>query len=102
MRRVVITGLGMVTPLGIGVEANWRRLINGESGIGAIGTFDVSDLPSRIAGQVPRGEAGSGRWHPADFVPAKEVRKNDEFILFAMAAAREAIEDAGWTPEDDA
>jgi 3-oxoacyl-[acyl-carrier-protein] synthase II len=101
MRRVVVTGLGMVTPLGMGVETNWRRLVNGESGISAIERFDVSDLPSKIAGQVPRGESGSGLWHPADFVPSKEIRKNDEFILFAMAAAREAIENSGWVPESD-
>ncbi|HET8727668.1 MAG TPA: beta-ketoacyl-ACP synthase II, partial [Alphaproteobacteria bacterium] len=96
-----VTGLGMVTPLGVGVETNWRRLIGGESGIKAIDSFDVSDLPSKIAGQLPRGEAGSGLWNAADYVPVKETRKNDEFILYAMAAAREAIEDAGWTPDDE-
>ncbi|MEO3433542.1 beta-ketoacyl-ACP synthase II [Inquilinus sp. CAU 1745] len=101
MRRVVVTGLGMVSPLGVGVKTNWDRLTNAESGISRIERFDVSDLPSRIAGQAPRGEAGSGLWHPADFVPPKEVRKNDEFILFAMAAAKEAVEDADWTPDDE-
>jgi 3-oxoacyl-[acyl-carrier-protein] synthase II len=91
----------MVTPLGVGVQTNWRRLINAESGIGAIQGFDVSDLPSKVAGQIPRGESGSGLWHAPDFVPAKEQRKNDEFILYAMGAAREAVEDSGWVPDTD-
>jgi 3-oxoacyl-[acyl-carrier-protein] synthase II len=101
MRRVVVTGIGLVTPLGIGAERVWRRLLNGESGIGAIQSFDVSDLPAKIAGQVPRGETAEGRFNVDDWVPPKDQRKMDTFILFAMGAAIQAIEDSGWRPEDD-
>jgi 3-oxoacyl-[acyl-carrier-protein] synthase II len=101
MRRVVVTGLGMVTPLGFGVENNWRRLINGESGIRAIQSFDVSDLPAKIAGQVPRGETSSGLFNPDDHVQPKEQRKMDEFIILAIAAAGEAIRDSGWQPTEE-
>jgi 3-oxoacyl-[acyl-carrier-protein] synthase II len=100
MRRVVVTGIGLVTPLGIGAEHVWRRLLNGESGIGAIQSFDVSDLPAKIAGQVPRGETAEGRFNVDDWVPPKDQRKMDIFILFAMGAAIQAIEDSGWNPED--
>jgi 3-oxoacyl-[acyl-carrier-protein] synthase II len=100
MRRVVVTGIGLVTPLGIGAEHVWRRLLNGESGIGAIQSFDVSDLPAKIAGQVPRGETAEGRFNVDDWVPPKDQRKMDIFILFAMGAAIQAIEDSGWKPED--
>jgi 3-oxoacyl-[acyl-carrier-protein] synthase II len=100
MRRVVVTGIGLVTPLGIGAEHVWRRLLNGESGIGAIQSFDVSDLPAKIAGQVPRGETSEGRFNVDDWVPPKDQRKMDTFILFAMGAAIQAIEDSGWKPED--
>lgn len=105
MRRVVITGLGLVTPLGVGVGHVWGRLLRGESGIRAIDTFDVSDLPSKIAGLVPRGAPGSaaaGLFHPDDFVAPKEQRKNDTFIIYALAAAKEAVHDAGWLPTDEA
>jgi len=100
MRRVVVTGLGMVTPLGCGVEATWRRLIDGQSGITAIQSFDVSDLPAKIAGMVPRGETSSGLFNADDWVPPKDQRKMDEFIVYALAAAAQAVEDAGWKPED--
>jgi 3-oxoacyl-[acyl-carrier-protein] synthase II len=100
MRRVVVTGIGLVTPLGIGADHVWRRLLNGESGIGAIQSFDVSDLPAKIAGQVPRGETAEGRFNVDDWVPPKDQRKMDTFILFAMGAAIQAIEDSGWRPAD--
>jgi 3-oxoacyl-[acyl-carrier-protein] synthase II len=98
MRRVVITGIGLVTPLGVGAEHVWRRLLGGESGVGAIQSFDVSDLPSKIAGQVPRGETSSGAFNADDWVPPKDQRRMDEFIVYAMAAAEQAVSDAGWRP----
>ncbi|MBF0332985.1 MAG: beta-ketoacyl-ACP synthase II [Alphaproteobacteria bacterium] len=100
MRRVVVTGLGMITPLGYGVDANWRRLLNGESGIRFIDTFDVSDLPAKIAGLIPRGK-GEGLFDPDSVVTSKDRRRMDEFIVYALAAAQEAVEDSGWTPEDE-
>ena len=101
MRRVVITGLGLVTPLGIGVEHVWKRLINSESGIGAIQSFDVSDLPAKVAGQVPRGETAAGHFNADDWVPPKDQRKMDDFIIFAIGAATQAVNDSGWTPTDE-
>jgi 3-oxoacyl-[acyl-carrier-protein] synthase II len=101
MRRVVVTGLGLVTPLGVGVEHVWKRLLNSESGIGAIQSFDVSDLPAKIAGQVPRGETKSGNFNADDWVQPKDQRKMDEFIVFAMGAATQAVEDSGWKPTDE-
>ena len=98
MRRVVVTGLGMVTPLGCGVEATWRRLIGGESGISRVDRVDVSDLPSRIAGQVPRGDGLNGTYQSDQWMEPKEQRKVDEFIVFAMCAARQALDDARWHP----
>ncbi|HTZ78733.1 MAG TPA: beta-ketoacyl-ACP synthase II [Stellaceae bacterium] len=100
MRRVVVTGLGMVTPLGCGVEVTWRRLLEGQSGIRAIQDFDVSDLPAKIAAQVPRGETSSGLFNADEWVPPKEQRKMDEFIVYALAAATQAVEDSGWKPQD--
>ena len=101
MRRVVVTGMGLVTPLGIGLDQVWHRLLAGESGIGAIQSFDVSDLPSRVAGQVPRGDRASGLFNADDWVPPKDQRRMDEFIVFAMAAAVQAVEDAGWLPDNE-
>lgn len=101
MRRVVVTGLGLVTPLGVGVKVNWDRLINGESGIRAIQSFDVSDLASKVAGQVPRGETSEGKFNADDWVPAKEQRRMDDFIILGLAAAVQAVEDAGWKPQDE-
>jgi 3-oxoacyl-[acyl-carrier-protein] synthase II len=100
MRRVVVTGMGLVTPLGLGVEHVWRKLLAGDSGITAIRTFDVSDLPAKIAGSVPRGAAQPGLLDPNDYVPGKEQRRMSDFILYAIAAAQEAIATAGWTPSD--
>jgi 3-oxoacyl-[acyl-carrier-protein] synthase II len=99
MRRVVVTGLGMVTPLACGVEPTWQRLLAGESGIGRIGTFEVADLPCKIAGQVPRGEGSNGTFNADQWMEPKEQRKVDDFILFAVAAATQALEDADWHPQ---
>jgi 3-oxoacyl-[acyl-carrier-protein] synthase II len=98
MRRVVVTGLGMVTPLGAGVKPTWERLIAGQSGVRAIQSFDVTDLPSKIAGQVPKGEASEGLFNADVFVTPQERRRIGEFVLYGLAAAQEAVEDAGWKP----
>jgi 3-oxoacyl-[acyl-carrier-protein] synthase II len=98
MRRVVVTGLGMVTPLGAGVAATWSRLTAGHSGVRAIQSFDVADLPSKIAGQVPKGEAADGLFNADVFVTPQERRRIGEFVLYGLAAAQEAVEDAGWKP----
>jgi 3-oxoacyl-[acyl-carrier-protein] synthase II len=98
MKRVVVTGIGLVTPLGVGAEFVWKRLIEGRSGIRAIQSFDVSDLPSKIAGQVPQGDIASGHFNADDWVPTKDQRKMDDFIVFALAAAEQAVSDAGWKP----
>jgi 3-oxoacyl-[acyl-carrier-protein] synthase II len=98
MRRVVVTGLGLVTPLGVGVERTWSKLLQGESGVRAIQSFDVSDLPAKIAGQLPRGETKDGNYNADDWVEPKEQRRMDPFIVYAMAAAQQAIEDAGCKP----
>jgi len=100
MRRVVVTGLGLVTPLGSGVAHNWQRLIDGESGIGAIQGFEVADLPSKIAGQVPIGETAEGGFNVDDYLTPKDRRRLDPFIVFGLAAAQQAVEDADWRPDD--
>ncbi len=102
MRQVVVTGMGLVTPLGIGLDAVWRRLVAGESGVRAIQSFDVSDLPAKIAAQVPRGDKEAGLFNADDWIPPREQRRMDEFIIYAMAAAALAVEDAGWYPADEA
>jgi len=101
MRRVVVTGLGLVTPLGSGVDHNWARLIKGESGLNAIESFDVSDLPCKVAGQIPRGDGTGGTFNPDDWLVPKEQRKIDTFILYALGAAVQAVEDSGWKPTDE-
>jgi len=93
--------MGLVTPLGCGVEPTWKRLLAGESGLRGIQSFDVSDLPAKVAGQVPRGETSSGLFNADDWVAPKEQRKMDEFIIFGLAAAIQAVEDSGWKPTDD-
>ncbi|MFN3077650.1 MAG: beta-ketoacyl-ACP synthase II [Alphaproteobacteria bacterium] len=98
MRRVVVTGMGLVTPLGSGVDVNWQRLTNNESGIGVIEHFDVSDMPAKIAGVVPVGKGGGRLFNADDYVPAKDRRRMDQFIVFAIAAATQAVEDSGWKP----
>ncbi|MBN9565352.1 MAG: beta-ketoacyl-ACP synthase II [Alphaproteobacteria bacterium] len=101
MRRVVITGLGLVTPLGCGVDNVWKRLISSQSGIRQIDRFDVSDLPAKIGGLVPHGKYADGLFDLDEWVPIKDQRKMDRFIHYAISAARQAIEDSGWMPEDE-
>ena len=101
MRRVVITGMGIVSPLGVGTAHVWKRLLAGESGIGAIQSFDVKDLPAKIAGQVPQGARADGKLDMAEWIPPKDQRKMDRFIHLAMVAATQAVEDSGWMPEDE-
>ncbi len=96
LRRVVVTGLGLVTPLGCGVEATWSRLLEGKSGARRIAEFDVSDLTCQIGCFVPRGALTDGKFDPDDWMEPKEQRKVDDFIIFAMGAAHQALEDADW------
>ncbi|TAJ84885.1 beta-ketoacyl-ACP synthase II [Reyranella sp.] len=101
MRRVVVTGMGMVTPLGDGVDTNWRRLMAAESGIRAIQAFDTSDLATKIAGEVPLGEKANGHFNADAYIAPKDQRKLDKFIIFGLAAAEQAVEDSGWKPQDE-
>jgi 3-oxoacyl-[acyl-carrier-protein] synthase II len=98
MKRVVITGLGMVTPMACGVEATWRRLLAGHSAAARVENFDVSDLPCQIAAQVPRGDAPDA-FDPDDWMDPKERRRVDDFIVYGMSAASQALRDANWAPE---
>lgn len=100
MRRVVVTGMGMVSPLGVGVDVNWRRLIAGESGLGKISRFDASDLPCQVAGEIPRGDAPD-QFNPDRYIEPKEQKKMDYFIHYAMGAAHEAVKDSGYVPKTD-
>jgi 3-oxoacyl-[acyl-carrier-protein] synthase II len=100
MRRVVVTGIGLVSPLGCGADITWKRLLDGESGIRRTQRVDVSDLPAQIAGEVPYGTA-PGEFNVDEWVPVKEQKKCDTFIWYAMAAASMAVEDSGWKPEDE-
>ncbi|MBH0239656.1 beta-ketoacyl-ACP synthase II [Methylobrevis albus] len=100
MRRVVITGLGMVSPLASGVEATWDRILAGKSGARRIDTFEVDDLPCQIACVIPRGDGSDGTFNADLHLEPKEQRKVDDFIVFAIAAADQAVADSGWTPTD--
>ena len=99
MRRVVVTGLGMVTPLACGVDATWERILGSKSGIRRIEKFDVSDLPCKIAAQIPRGDGTDGAYNPDQWMEPKEQRKVDEFIVYGLCAARQALDDANWHPK---
>ena len=99
MRRVVVTGMGIACPLGIGVEHVWRRLINSESGIGGIQAFDTKDLPCKVAGEVPAGARATGGLDIGEWIPVKDQKKMDRFIHLGMVAASEAVEDSGWVPD---
>ena len=101
MRRVVVTGMGIACPLGLGVEHVWKRLLNADSGIGAIQSFDVGELPAKIAGTIPRGPKAEGKLDMGEWVAPKDQRKMDRFIQFALVAASEAVEDSGWMPADE-
>jgi 3-oxoacyl-[acyl-carrier-protein] synthase II len=99
MRRVVVTGLGLVTPLASGVEKTWERLLAGQSGAGTITRFDASHLATTYACEVPLGDGSDGTFNPDDWMEPKERRKVDDFILYGMAAAAQAVEDSGWLPQ---
>ncbi|MCQ8781375.1 beta-ketoacyl-ACP synthase II [Mangrovibrevibacter kandeliae] len=99
MRRVVITGIGMVSPLGVGADTSWQRLIAGVSGAGKVESFETSDLACQVACQIPRGDGSDGTFDPDLWMEPKEQRKVDDFIIYAVAAAAEALDDANWHPE---
>ncbi len=101
MRRVVVTGMGIACPLGLGVEHVWKRLVAGESGIKAIQSFDTSELTAKIAGQVPAGTRAEGKLDIGEWIPIKDQKKMDRFIHLALVAASEAVEDSGWVPPDE-
>jgi 3-oxoacyl-[acyl-carrier-protein] synthase II len=101
MRRVVVTGIGLVTPLGCGIDANWSRLISSQSGIRKLEGFDTSDLPAKIGGQVPEGETSQGLFKADDWISPKDQRRMDKFIVYGLAAAVQAVQDSGWTPTGD-
>lgn len=101
MRRVVVTGLGLVTPLACGVEETWSRLLAGQSGASAITKFKTDDLATRIACQVPRGDGSDGTFNPDQWVDAKEQRRMDDFIIYGLAAAKQAVADSGWAPQTE-
>ena len=98
MRRVVVTGLGIINSLGVGVKNNWEKLISGECGISSIETFDVTDLPAKIAGQIPVNGSSSDDFIVDNWIPKKDQRKMDEFIIYGLCAAQQAVEDSGWSP----
>lgn len=100
-RRVVVTGMGIACPLGVGVANVWQRMLAGESGIGPIRLFDAKDLPARIAGEVPTGSKTEGKLDFNEWIPVKDQKKMDRFIQFALVAAAEAVEDSGWVPESE-
>jgi 3-oxoacyl-[acyl-carrier-protein] synthase II len=102
MRRVVVTGLGMVSPLACGVEETWKRLLAGESGAGTITRFDADHLATNYACEIPFGDGTNGTFNPDDWMEPKDQRKVDPFILYAMAAAEQAVTQAGWKPENEA
>ena len=101
MRRVVVTGMGIACPLGVGVDHVWRRMLNAESGIASIQSFDTKDLPCKIAGQVPPGSRAEGGLDIGEWIPVKDQKKMDRFVHLAMAAGGEAVEDSGWVPESE-
>ena len=101
MWRVVVTGMGIACPLGLGVGHVWQRLLAGDSGISAIESFDTSDLPARIAGQIPRGTKAEHKLDVAEWIPSKDIKKMDRFIQYAIVAAAEAVENSGWVPETE-
>jgi 3-oxoacyl-[acyl-carrier-protein] synthase II len=102
MRRVVVTGLGMLSPLACGVEATWSRLLAGESGANKIRYFNASHLPCQIACEIPLGDGSDGTYNADEWMAQRDQRKVDRFIVYAMCAADQAVRDAGWTPEEEA
>lgn len=101
MRRVVVTGLGMVSPLACGVEETWKRLLAAESAAGTITRFDADHLATNYACEIPRGDGTNGTFNPDDWMEPKEQRKVDDFILYGIAAATQAVSDSGWAPSTD-
>jgi 3-oxoacyl-[acyl-carrier-protein] synthase II len=101
MRRVVVTGLGLVTPLACGVEESWAALLAGKSGASPITKFKIDDLATKIACQVPRGDGAAGTFNPDQWVDPKEQRRMDEFIIYGLAAAKQAVIDSGWEPRTE-
>ena len=101
MRRVVVTGLGMVTPLASGVDETWTRLLAGESGAGPITRFDAKDVVTKYACEIPFGDGSDGTFNPDDWMEPKDRRKVDDFILYGMAAAEQAVRDSGWVPQNE-
>ena len=101
MRRVVVTGMGIACPLGLGVEHVWQRLLRGESGIGTIQSFDTSDIPAKIAGELPTGTRAEGGLDMAEWIPTKDLKKMDRFIQDGLIAATQAVEDSGWVAQTD-
>ena len=101
MRRVVVTGMGIVGPLGCGIDVTWQNIVAGKSGAKKIETFEVEDLPCKIACIIPRGDGSNGTFNPDQWMEPKEQRKVDDFIIYAMSAATQALNDAGWHPKTD-
>ena len=101
LRRVVITGVGLVTPLGANAEASWANLLRGDSGIKLVQNFDVTDLPAKIAGTISQSEDDQHSFRPNDWLDLKEQRKIDRFILLGLVAATQAVNDSGWTPKTE-
>lgn len=100
-KRVVVTGMGVVSPLAVGAELTWKRLIEGRSGIGPITHFDPSEVAAKVAGQVPEGTTAEGGLTISDWIPQKDQKKMDRFIHLGLVAAIQAVEDSGWTPESE-
>jgi 3-oxoacyl-[acyl-carrier-protein] synthase II len=101
MRRVVVTGMGLLSPFGAGVEHGWKNLLSGRSAARLISEFEVEDLPCKIAHVIPRGDGSNGTFNPEAVLEPKELRKIGDFILYGIAAADEALKDSGWKPETD-
>ena len=102
MRRVVVTGLGLLTPLGLGIDTNWNRLVSGQIGINKIDNFDVSDLPCQIAGQIPyKNDDPEGGLNIEDWIETREYKRIDRFIAYGLISATQAVEDSGWNPNKE-
>ena len=102
MRRVVVTGLGLLTPLGLGVKINWERLVSGLVGINKIDNFDVSDLPCKIAWQIPnKSNDPEGGLNVDDWIEPREYKRIDRFISYGLISTAQAVEDSGWTPKNE-
>jgi 3-oxoacyl-[acyl-carrier-protein] synthase II len=101
MRRVVVTGLGLLTPLGCGVDATWSRLIASKSSATQISKFDTSEYPAKVACELPLGDGSDGTFNADDWVEPRQQRRMDDFIVYGMCAGQQAIEDSGWVPQSD-